>query len=63
MSKVIKVNVSTGWANGDHNDEWDLPDNWEDYSEKEKERFLNDCALEYLHECCECSARVDDSDE
>jgi len=63
MTKVIKLHVSTGWANGDHKEEMELPDNWDEMTEDDQEKFLNEVAMEYLHECCESAAWVDDSDE
>ena len=60
MGKQIKVSVSTGWTNGDHEDYWELPDDWGTYSEEEKEKFLFECGQEYLHEKCEGGAEVVD---
>ena len=60
MSRVIKLNVSTGWANCDHNEDLELPDDWDDWSEDEQNKFLNDVAVGFLFECCECSAWVED---
>lgn len=60
MGKQIKVSASTGWANGDHVDYWELPDDWDTYSEEEKEKFLVECGDEYLHEMCEGFAEVVD---
>lgn len=51
----IKLHVSTGLVNGDHVDYACLPENWNDFTEGEKEKFINDCAIEFLHECCKCS--------
>ena len=59
MSKVIKINVSTGWANGDYNEEIELPDKWDEFTEEEKEEFLNESAMDFLHECCEAAAWVE----
>ncbi len=63
MGKVIQLHVSTGWANGDHKEEMELPAAWETFSEKEQEDFLNECATDYLHECCEAAAWVKDEEE
>ena len=62
MSRVIKVNVGTGWANGDHNDELELPDGWDDWEVKEQDEYLNDCAVELLHNSCDCAAWVEGED-
>ena len=62
MSRIIKINVSTGWANGDHNDEAELPDNWDAMSEDDQDQYLNECAVDLLHNTCECSAWVEDDD-
>ena len=58
MSRMIKVYVGTGWANGDHVDYWELPDGWDDMSEKEQEETLNEYSLDYLYDCCEHYAEV-----
>jgi hypothetical protein len=55
---MIKVQVSTGWANGDHTDYWELPNGWDEMSEKEQEDFLAECGQDYLFECCEGYADV-----
>jgi len=62
MSKQIKVTVDTGWANGDHVDYWDLPENWDSLTDKEKEKHLDDCANDFLHECCDSFAELVDED-
>lgn len=63
MGKVLKVHVSTGWAGGDHIDYWELPDDWDSLSKDEKKKFCDESAMEYLHECCEASAWVVDSED
>lgn len=60
----IKVTVSTGWANGEHIDYWDVPIGWDKMSKEEQENTLNEYAMEYLHETCGCHAElVEDEDE
>ena len=63
MSRIIKVNVGTGWANGDYNDEVALPDNWDDWTEKEQDDFLSECATDLLYNSCECAAWVEDTED
>jgi len=58
MSKQIKITVGTGWANGEHVDYWDLPENWDKFTDKEKENYLDACANDFLHECCDSHAEV-----
>lgn len=60
MARVIKVNVSTGWANGDHNEEHELPGNWDSLTEDQKGECLNEIAMDFLYECCESSAWVEE---
>lgn len=62
MSRVIKINVSTGRANGDYNEEMELPDNWDDLNEDDQAKFLNDVGMDFLHECCEVSSWVQSDD-
>jgi hypothetical protein len=61
MGRVIKINVGTGWSNCDYNEELEIPNGWDDWTEDERDEFLNECALELLHESCECSAWVEDT--
>ena len=63
MAKIIKLYVSTGWANGDHKKDVELPENWDNFTDDEKEKFLNEVAMDYLHECCEATAWVEDDEE
>ena len=63
MSRIIKINVSTGWANGDHNDEVEIPDDWDTMTEDEQDKYLNECATDLLFNTCECSAWVEDDEE
>tara|TARA_R110000764_G_scaffold223907_1_gene312903 strand:+ start:115 stop:306 length:192 start_codon:yes stop_codon:yes gene_type:complete len=63
MSRIIKINVSTGWANGDYDEELELPDGWDDWTEEERDEFLNGCATELLHNSCECAAWVEEDEE
>lgn len=66
MSDVvrIKVYVGTGFASANHEDvvevyrEW-----WESLSEEQKEKELDDMALEYLWDRVDCSAWVIEEDE
>ena len=60
----IKMTVSTGWANGDHTDYAEAPDNWESMTEDEKDAYAHECATEYLYECCSASGEfVEDDDD
>lgn len=63
MTQKIKVHVDTGWANGTHTDYWDLPDCWESMNDEEKQKFINECAEDFLHETCECYAELVESDD
>ena len=63
MARIIKINVSTGWANGDHNDEVALPACWDNMKEDDQNEYLNECATDLLYNTCECSAWVEDEDE
>ena len=59
----IKLHVSTGWSGGDHVDYIDLPANWSEFTDEEKEKYLDGCAIEYLYEKCESSASIVDEEE
>lgn len=63
MAKKIKVTVSTGWAYGDHVDYWELPFNWDGFTKEEKDKFLDECENDYLHEVCESYAEVVDEED
>ena len=62
MNRQIKTVVNTGWANCDHTQTEELPDNWDEWSEKEQDEFLNEIAVEFLHNCCEAAAWVEESE-
>ena len=57
------MTVSTGWANCDHVDYCELPENWNGLSEEDRDKWLSAAAMEYLHECCDAFAEVVDEDE
>ena len=63
MDRIIKIHVGTGWANGDHTDEVELPVGWDKMSEKEQDNFLNECAVDLLNNTCECTAWVEEVEE
>lgn len=63
MGRVIKATVSTGWANGDHIDTLELPEEWDTWSEEEQTNLLEQFATECLHETCQGYAEVVDEDE
>jgi hypothetical protein len=58
MPKFIELSVSTGWANGTHVEQQELPDDWETLSEIEKEVLLDEMATDFLHEKCQGYAHV-----
>ena len=57
----IKMYVGTGYHGVEHEDYYEYPrDEWEAMSEDQRVQVLNDMALEFLHERCECSAWVEE---
>ena len=65
MSDVVKIKlyVGTGFHGAEHEDYYEYPrDEWEAMSEDERGNVLNELAVEYLHERCECSAWVEDEE-
>lgn len=63
MGKMIKTVVNTGWASGDHVDYHELPINWDDFTEDEKQKHLDELATDELHETCEAYAKVVDEED
>ena len=65
MAKVkrIKVHVDTGFVNASHTDYWELPENWDEMTEKEKEKELDESAKDYKNEVIESYAEVVEIDE
>ena len=61
--KCLKLVVSTGWANGDHVDYQELPDDWDEMSAEEQRNFIDDCARDYLFECCESYGEIVDEED
>lgn len=62
-SKVIKLHVDTGYASSSHEDEMDIPEDWDSLPEDEKESFLNEAAMDFLYNCCESAAWIEDREE
>lgn len=61
MSDVIRIKlyVGTGFAGVSHQDVYEHPrEDWEEMTEKEREDFLDELAVDYRNERCECSAYV-----
>lgn len=63
MTKQIKLTVSTGWAGGDHVDYVDLPDEWEELTERQQELLIDELGAGYLHEVCGCCGEVVDEED
>ena len=61
----IKMHVGTGFAGADHEDEHEVEREWwESLSEKQRDKFLDEIALDFLYNHVECSAWVvEDEDE
>jgi hypothetical protein len=58
VPKYIELKVSTGWANGTHVEQQDLPEDWEELTSEEKESILDEMATDFLHEKCQGYAHV-----
>jgi hypothetical protein len=55
----IKMHVGTGFAGASHKDEHEVEREWwESLSEKDQDKFLDEIASDFLHNCVECSAWV-----
>lgn len=64
MAKRIKLYCYSGFAGADHIDYEELPDNWDDMDEKEREEFLSQAAEDYFNNCgVEYGAYVVDGDD
>ncbi|WP_223699724.1 hypothetical protein [Pseudomonas aeruginosa] len=58
---VIKCRVNTGFAGGVHEDEEHMPrDEWEEMSEKERERFLEGFAQDMVSNYIDAHAWVEE---
>lgn len=61
MSDTIKIAlyVGTGYHGADHEDEMEVEREWwESMTKEEQERYLDEVARDFLHNCVECSAWV-----
>jgi hypothetical protein len=58
MPKYIELKVSTGWANGTHVEQQELPEDWEELTLYEQESILDEMATDFLHEKCQGYAHV-----
>lgn len=58
----IKMSVETGFAGEGHVDYFECEDElWNSMSPERREAYLDEVALEYLHERCACYAEVVES--
>lgn len=65
MSEKIKVKmyVHTGFANCKHEDEFEIDrDEWEEMDEKEREKYLDDVAQDYLGNCIDYGAYAEEDE-
>lgn len=60
--RKIKLTVHTGYVGADHEDYTGLPEDWDDWSEHEQDKFLEEERLEFLYSCCESYAEVVDDE-
>lgn len=61
MTVTIKMYVNTGFAGVKHEDSFEVDrEDWESMSDQEKEKFLDERAVDYLHNSCECGAYVEE---
>lgn len=64
MARRIKIVVETGYVNCDYIDYMEVPDNWDEWTKEEKEKLLDDLALDLLNNKVSCCAFVQgDEDE
>ena len=63
MARRIKIVVETGYVNCDHIDYMEIPYDWDEWSEKEKEQLLNVLALELLHKQVSCFAFLEGEED
>ena len=52
----IKVYARTRMNGSECVDYWEAPDDWEEMSEMEQERYLDECASEHRDNCVEFGA-------
>jgi hypothetical protein len=60
MKKKIRLYVDTGFAGCRHEDFQDLPDDWEEMSEEEHQKYLDEEAAVFLQNCISFGAYVVD---
>ena len=56
--KQIKLTVTTGYVNCRHETNVDLPDDWPEMTEEDQGKFMDECASDYLHECCQAYSEI-----
>lgn len=60
----VKVFVHTGFSNAKHEDSWEVDRaDWESLTEKEKEDLLDTYANDYMSNCIEFGAYVEEDEE
>lgn len=60
MARRIKVYLSIGYQTATHTDYLDLPDGWDEMTEEEREKELDEIATDFRDNLTEFSAEVVD---
>lgn len=58
MTRYIKITVDTGFHGAAHEDEVPLPDEWDAWSEKQRNEYLWQLGSDFMHERIEVVAEV-----
>jgi hypothetical protein len=58
MARKIKITVDTGFAGAEHEDECELPDDWDAMPEDERQDFLAECCADAIANFIDAYAEV-----
>jgi len=61
-TRRIKLWISTGFAGAKHVSYENLPDDWDDMTEKEQQEYLDEESIAYMQNCIEFGAYVVDDE-
>lgn len=54
----LKLTVETGFVGGEHIDYEELPEDWDKYSEPDRQKFIRDCCNDFIHDVCDVYGEI-----
>ena len=60
--RILKIHVDTGFVGAQHEDEVELPDDWDSLTEKEQELFKMECCQETINNFIDAWTEIVDAE-